>query len=120
MGTAHKLAEEITRQVVEDTVRSQFRRANLATIAELANQDLSEDAMVDDALGIAFGLDSHCINDVEVEHGRDEVHLVEAKIDEILGSSTSAEGLDRQLIHALKSRHIETPEALEEALRQAR
>lgn len=119
MGTAHRVAEEITRRVVEDTVRSQFRRANLATIAELANQDLSEDCMVDDALGMAFGLDCHTINDVENAHDEDEVQFVEAKIDELLDSPSASRHSDQSLLTVLRSHHIETVEDLEEALTQA-
>ncbi len=119
MGTAHQVAEEITRRVVEDTVRSQFRRANLATIAELANQDLSEDSMVDDALGMAFGVDCHTINDIETDHADDEVQYVEAKIDELLDSPIVPSSPDQTLLTALKSHNIESVEDLEEALGQA-
>lgn len=84
MEQAHRLAEEITRRLVENTVRSQFRRANLATIAELADQELSEDRMADDALGVAFGLDPGLFADEVIEHDHVELLYVAAKLDELV------------------------------------
>lgn len=116
MENVHKMAEEITRRLVEDTVRSQYRRANLATIAELANQDLNEDRMVDDALGVAFGLDPGIFYDKESEHDRFEVMFVAERLQELLARCPA----DQQLVAALYTHGIYTPAELEQALAAAR
>lgn len=116
METVHGLAEEITRRLVENTVRSQFRRANLATVAELADQELSEDRMVDDALGVAFGLDSGVFYDAEAEHDHVEVLYVATRLDELVQSVKTQCENDRQLLDVLKRRNLSTPEELAHAI----
>ena len=98
MEEVHKLAEEITRRLVENTVRSQFRRANLATIADLAGQELSEDRMADDALGVAFGLDPGLFADEEIEHDHVELLYVAAKLDELVRSVRAQCDSDHSLL----------------------
>jgi len=116
METVHGLAEEITKRLVENTVRSQFRRANLATVAELADQELSEDRMVDDALGVAFGLDSGVFYDVEAEHDHVEVLYVATKLDELVQSVKAQCENDRQLLEILRKHNLSTPEELVHAI----
>lgn len=116
METVHGLAEEITKRLVENTVRSQFRRANLATVAELADQELSEDRMVDDALGVAFGLDSGVFYDAETDHDHVEVLYVATKLDELVQSLKAQCENERQLLEVLKKHNLSTPEQVVHAI----
>lgn len=77
--TARQLAEQITRRLVENAIRLQFTRNDLALVAKADDDDpaLDENEMVNDALNLALGDDTGCLSDEELNAENIDVLWVE-------------------------------------------
>ncbi|HZC22221.1 MAG TPA: hypothetical protein VE866_02700, partial [Candidatus Binatia bacterium] len=77
------IATEITRRLVERSVRLQFTRHSMEGAVDTDDVEFIENDMVDDALNIALGDDTGCLSDEDLTPENIDVLFVQGKLAEV-------------------------------------